>query len=337
MTIPAFSLVSTVYNEKNRLADTITDLENQSIKPSECIIVDAGSTDGTYESLQQWAASSAFPVIVLQKLRCNVAQGRNLAISLTKNDIIVSTDFGCRFHTDWLKSLINVLVNNKVDVVGGAFSVILDKHPSTVCKADFILSNEYKISFDKYFSASSRSIVYYKKVWEKLGGYCEWLTLAADDTIFWRMILNSNISYSFAQEPYVYWGRHKTYMAFGKEAYRYGLGDGEAKINYRNFLSHSLETSLRYLFFVFLLLSLFYLSAFSIFGILGFAGLRSYYYAFRRWKNSTYSNDLKVLLSSILLIETSRLYYLKGYLSGLLLATKEQKAGRIKLRFLNIT
>ena len=75
-----FTLVSTVFNESKRLNQTIGDLSQQTLQPSEIIITDAGSTDGTYEILLKWKENSAIPITILRKTGCNIAEGRNLAI-----------------------------------------------------------------------------------------------------------------------------------------------------------------------------------------------------------------------------------------------------------------
>src|SRR5690348_14386267 len=111
-----FTLVSTVFNEAKRLDQTIADLNAQTVQPSEIVITDAGSTDGTYERLLQWRAESSVPIIILQKHKCNVAEGRNKAIRTAKYDIIASTDFGCRFHQNWLKTLIAPFENPDVNI-----------------------------------------------------------------------------------------------------------------------------------------------------------------------------------------------------------------------------
>ena len=53
MTQP-FTLVSTVFNEINRLEYSIREIERQSLLPDKIIIVDAGSRDGTFERLLDW-------------------------------------------------------------------------------------------------------------------------------------------------------------------------------------------------------------------------------------------------------------------------------------------
>ena len=47
-----FTLVSTIFNESRRLPQTIADLEAQTVQPTEIIITDAGSTDGTWALLE---------------------------------------------------------------------------------------------------------------------------------------------------------------------------------------------------------------------------------------------------------------------------------------------
>jgi glycosyltransferase involved in cell wall biosynthesis len=331
----SFSLVTTVFNEKKRLDQTISDIENQTLKPSEILIADAGSTDGTLERLNQWKNESQIKIVVFVLQGCNIAEGRNEAIRRAGHELIVSTDFGCRYKPDWLKSLILPFEDPEIQVVGGAFEIIKEEVKTQAAKADFVLQNGYPVVMDQYFSVSSRSIAYYRSVWEKVGGYLEWLTLAADDTIFWRMIRQNKFRYHLVKEPNVFWLRHKSYKAFAKEAFRYGLGDGESLINFKNMRSHVVETGLRYSFFVVLfllpliLVSGSWMLAFSLFP-LSF-GLRSYRNAYRNWRNLKENYGIGVLFGSFRLIELSRWQYLKGYFKGWLTPTPAQKEGRKKL------
>ena len=48
---------------------------------------------------------------------CNIAEGRNEAIKRAENELIVSTDFGCRYHKKWLESLVTPFDNPEVKVV----------------------------------------------------------------------------------------------------------------------------------------------------------------------------------------------------------------------------
>ncbi len=327
-----FSLVSTVFNEAARLPQTIADLEAQSLKPLEIVITDAGSSDATWEILNEWKQKSKIQIVLLQEKGCNVARGRNLAIQAASCDLIASTDFGCRFHPDWLQSIISPFMNEKVQVVGGAFSIQTDELATRAAQADYVLQNGYPVVMDEYFSVSSRSIAYKRLIWEEIGGYEEWLTLAADDTIFWRLIKKKGFHCVLVDEPYVSWMRHRTFHAFAKEAFRYGLGDGESGINLRNTVSHVVETGMRYFFFLLVLctplLVLNQLWWFFLLFVPSCLGLRSYWNAFRNWQSLDRNFPMSVLLASFYLIEFSRLFYLKGYVRGYFLATDKVKEKR---------
>ena len=321
----SFTLVSTIFNEINRLPQTIADLESQIVQPDEIIITDAGSTDGTYELLQDWQSRSLVPIVLIQEKGCNVARGRNLAIERASHDFIVSTDFGCRFHPRWTESITRPFDNDPhLDVCGGAFKVTESDITSLAAKSDYILQGGYPVVMDSFFSVSSRSIAYKRQVWEKVGGYPEWLTLAADDTIFWKLIKKHGFKYIFIEEPYVFWGRHKTNKAFAREAFRYGLGDGESRINFRNFISHLIETGMRYTLFLglviipCLILTGLVSPPFFLILILFIPGLRSYKNAWKNWqlvRSSKY--NLTAFINSLVQLELSRLGYLRGFVKGL--------------------
>jgi glycosyltransferase involved in cell wall biosynthesis len=328
-----FSLVSTVFNEAKRLRDTISDLEAQTVLPTEIIITDAGSKDGTLDILNEWKDRSNVPVIILQKKGCNVAEGRNMAINAATTDIIVSTDFGCRFRPEWLNSLTGPLNDNSIMVVGGAYAVDERDQDTLPSQAAYIMSDGYCVDVEApWFIPSSRSIAYRKEVYENIGGYCEWLTLAADDLVFGKEILAKGYRFYPVNKPYVYWGRHKKAIGFIKEANRYGLGDGEAKVNLRNFLSTGIEQLFRLLLLLSLLVIAFGVLLLRLpvwaycIPVLFMPGLRTYYYYTRKWlrfKSSKYNT--RVFLYGFYLLEATKYAYIRGYIKGFLFATPVQK------------
>ena len=333
-----FSLVSTIFNEASRLKQSLDEIENQTVTPDEIIIVDAGSTDGTIEMLNEAAKKSKSVIKVIVSKGCNVAQGRNLAIKNSSNDLIVSTDFGCRYDKRWLETLVSYFEkDSELQVVGGGFAINESDIDTPAGRADYILQNGYKLKLDDTFSVSSRSIAYYKSVWEKIGGYHEWLTLAADDTIFWREIKREGFKYAIDPQPLVFWNRHKTVKQFAKEAGRYGLGDGEGKINFRNFISNVVETALRWSIIPFLLIFVFLIPLdlkvyFAPVFVLQLFGLRSYVNAvknMRRINNPKYG--ITNLPLAFWMIETQRWAYIKNYVKGWLFKSGEQKEGQSQL------
>ncbi len=328
-----FSLVSTVFNEMSRIQATINDIENQTLKPSQIVITDAASTDGTFEELQKWSKLSSIDIIVLQKMKCNVAEGRNMAIQRATFDLIVSTDFGCRFHPEWLQSLVMHFENPHVKVVGGNFSVLEKELNSWAERAAYICANGYNNQMDDSFLPSSRSIAYYKSVWEVVGGYPENLTLAGDDTTFANDLKKKGFEIALSPEPLVYWLRPSTLAGYLKEAKRYAIGDAESRDyqNVRNVVVNSAEFILKLIFLLlmtglltrWLTLNLFTGGVF----IISCLGWRSVYRIFLRWLRL---RSLKYGISSffyaLFFFDISRLNYLYWYIKTLLSEPKKARS-----------
>lgn len=318
-----FSLVSTVFNENNRLSQTISDIEAQTNKPAEIVITDAWSTDGTWETLLKWKDNSLTPITLLREKGCNVARGRNLAIQNTKHDIIVSTDFGCRFDPQWLDDITNPFINPETKVVGGSFAVDENEINSNVAKAVYILSNGYKMVY-KNTVPSSRSIAYYKAVWLQVGGYPEQLTLAGDDTFFGKKIIKEGYNIIWQKNPRVYWMRPESLLAYRKESYRYGKGAGESRDprNRRNVFINGAELTLKLLFILLvggLIIHQSYRTniVFLLVTIVSFGGFRGVFSTvIKWWKLRSKKYHLGILLLSIITYDLLRIEYIKGFING---------------------
>ncbi|MBC7451305.1 MAG: glycosyltransferase, partial [Cytophagales bacterium] len=323
-----------------RLEQTIEELKQQTLQPSEIIITDAGSTDGTYQILVHWQKESVIPIKILQKHRCNVAEGRNMAIQAATNNLIASTDFGCRFHPQWLESIITPFQDPAVKAVGGAFAVKEDELNTLAAKAAYLLFDGYKDDIhEDWFTPTSRSVAYYKEVFDRVGGYCEWLTLAADDTVFGRLVKKGGYHFHMVDKRYVYWGRHISAAGYIKEAFRYGLGDGEAHINMRSTIAKVLELIFRSICLTGVLIMTpmvlsGMLSPFLFIALLPFCiGFRSYIRHIKVWcRLRSEKYNLKVFLYSLYLLELTRYQYLKGYYKGYVQSPAFRKEGALKLK-----
>lgn len=327
-----FSLVSTIFNEAKRLEQTIADLEAQTLQPSEIIITDAGSTDGSWEMLQAWKKRSQVPIVLLQENKCNVARGRNLAIEMTYYDLIVSTDFGCRFNPNWTQSIVSPFCDPSVQVVGGAYGVDEQTISTNAAKGNYVLTNGYEVDIHTWFIPSSRSIAYYKKVWEDVGRYPEWLTLAADDLVFGLKLRAKSYTWHISEDKQVLWLRHNKAEQYAKESFRYGLGDGEARVNVRNTIVIIAEQILKFIFLTSAIIAI-QSFLFALIGLLiGALGFRSYYTVYKSWQRfNSDKYDFKILIYSLYLFELNRYKYLSGYLQGYFSKRPEVIAGREEL------
>ncbi len=85
------SVVIPTFNRWESLERTLEALTGQSRKPDEVIVVDDGSTDGTWERLWAWRSHSGdrLPLLMLRQPNRGPGQARNLGVAQARGDIVV--------------------------------------------------------------------------------------------------------------------------------------------------------------------------------------------------------------------------------------------------------
>lgn len=232
------SLVTTVLNDRQGVLAFFSRMEQQTRRPDEIVVVDAQSTDGTWEVLREEAARTDQPWKLLAwQESCNVARGRNRAIAAASHEAIVSTDIGCDWEPEWLEELVApLLAKHDVEVVIGSWAVPKDSVVTPWGKTEYAFRPSSKLEAKPESQGTSRSIAYRKTAWKKLGGYPEDLTLAADDTCFDRLVKKHRLVSAAAPRIRCYWHRHSKLKGFLKEEWRYFYGDGEAGLHMKHFV-----------------------------------------------------------------------------------------------------
>jgi len=219
------SVIATVKNEVQTVHRLLDSLATQTRPPDEVIIVDGGSTDGTVEVLEEYAAGGALPLKVLSRPGTNISQGRNAAIAAATGEIIASTDAGVRLSPNWLEELVSSFTEG-VHVVGGFFL----PDPQTVFETALgatILPVLADVKLGE-FLPSSRSVAFRKAAWERVGGYPEWLDYCED--LVFDFKLRELGPFAFAPRALAHFRPRKSLVAFFKQYYRYARGDGKADL-----------------------------------------------------------------------------------------------------------
>jgi glycosyltransferase involved in cell wall biosynthesis len=220
------TLIATVLDEEINLTEWWGSIVGQSRLPDEMVVVDGGSRDGTVRELTSLADGAPFEVHVEVLEGGNIAQGRNRAIALAANRIVAVTDAGCILEPHWLENILRPMREDEtVRLVAGFYQPLRGGWFQEL-SACVTIPLSWEVTEDR-FMPSSRSLAFDREVWEKAGGYPEWLAIG-EDMYFnhaWKKI---GIKHALAKDALVYWRMRENLPALLKQYFLYARGDGEA-------------------------------------------------------------------------------------------------------------
>lgn len=205
------SVVVTVLNEADNILGLLLGLLNQTQQPNEVVVVDAGSTDGTLQLIKVFREKYPnFPLKVFSK-KGNRSFGRNFGIKKTQSSWLALTDAGCLPHKTWLEELIKSAQETKVEVVAGYYDACpRNKFEAAVIPYMLVMPDQLD---PNHFLPATRSMLFKKEVWQKMGGFSEDLTLSEDYALAHK-IAKSEFKISFTQKAKVTWLPIQTWTHF---------------------------------------------------------------------------------------------------------------------------
>jgi len=214
--------VVTVLNEAGTIDALLESIAAQRRPPDEIVVSDGGSTDGTLAALAAW--STRLPVRVIQEAGANISRGRNLAIAATRAEIIAVTDAGVRLDPEWLARLWDEMTP-ETDVVSGFFRA----DPQTTFERALGATTLPDVEEVKArgFLPSSRSVMFRRRAWERVGGYPEWLDYC-EDLVFDFALRRGGCRFAFAPDAIAWFRPRRSLPAFFRQYYLYARGDGKA-------------------------------------------------------------------------------------------------------------
>ena len=220
---PEFTAICTVLNESKGIDRFLQSLSAQTLQPSEVIFVDGGSQDGTADRIEHWAQTSGINVRLLVEPGATIAKGRNRAIEQSTHEAVVAIDAGCVLHPDYCRALVGSLTEHPdADLVGGIY---LSSQGGRWSK--YFIPHWPDCDWDE-FLPSSRSLLIRKSVWQKCGGYPEYLTKTGEDTLFDINYRRYSKKWVFSLRAIAHWEGPATESQALALANSYGVGDGES-------------------------------------------------------------------------------------------------------------
>lgn len=223
--MPAVSVAATVRDEAGRIGDFVEGLLAQTHAPDEIVVVDGGSTDGTWEELVRLAARE--PTLRVDRFPgSTIAAGRNRAIALARGPWVALTDAGTVASPDWLARLCAATGDEgTVDVVSGFYAPggtsLFERMLATVTQP-----HPDEVDPDR-FLPSARSMLLRKEWWDRVGGFPEWLR-HCEDLVFDLELKRRGARFAFAPDAEVRWEARPDLRGFFRQYLAYARGDGHA-------------------------------------------------------------------------------------------------------------
>ena len=315
------SLIATILNEKDNIEKWFDGILSQSVIPDEIVIVDGGSTDGTWEWLLE--KSGGNKAIKVFKRPGNISTGRNYAIKNSQWDIIVVTDAGCIYDRDWFKKIIQPISSGGSELSSTAFGPWFEDKDSFLTFLIAAATIPSKNEFQKDWLPSSRSIAFKKSLWSKVGGYPEWIPIC-EDIVFDLELKKIGARFEYIREPLVFWQPRKTLKKYFKQLYKYTKSDGHGKL----WLNRQLIRYIVYAFSAILLVVSFVISKFFL-AVL-FLGLFIYTKKFLvRWLSFTEDFNIAKRIIGVILMPFIIIFGDLAKMSGWPVGVYERRIGKI--------
>lgn len=303
------SLIVTVLNEEKHIGILIDSVANQSIIPSELIIVDGGSNDRTIslinDKIKQYVNKLNIKIFVKKG---NRSIGRNEGIKQSSSNLILITDSGCILHKDWVKNITKPFLEKSTNVVAGYYK---GKYKSIFQKSliPYVLVMKDNIDPENFLPAT-RSMALRKKIWNKLGGFNKKFS-HNEDFVFASKIRQEGINIKFVKDAIVYWYPRQNLFQTFKMFFRFAYGDIQSKI----IRSKIIYLFLRYVVGIYLIIMAFIMKSVVLNTIIGLLVISYVLWSVK--KNYKYVKHYLALIYLPILQFTSDLAVISGSLLGL--------------------
>lgn len=223
------SVVVTVLNEARDIERGVASLLAQKPSATEVIVVDGGSTDGTWERLVEMQAQDA-RLVAIRDETCSlkhspgpISRGRNTAIRAARSEVIATADAGCAYAPNWLANLTAPVVAGSAEyALGGS---CLDLSAATVW--DLASAHFFGVRLEQDAptkSCTARSMAFRRELWEKIGGFPEDVFFG-EDTLFDLRARNVTMP-AFVKDAKAFYRPQFSLISACRQLASYSVSDG---------------------------------------------------------------------------------------------------------------
>ena len=185
---PKITVIMSVFNGSEFLAESIQSILDQTFKEFEFIIVDDGSTDNSLDIIRSFESADS-RIKVISKLNEGLAKSLNTAISISKGEYIARMDADDISYKNRLEKQYEFMQKNKsIDLCGCSMDIIDEL--GNVTSEKIQASNNHEILKKRFFQSPILHITFFGKklFFLKNNGYREEFKYAQDYDLVMRGI-----------------------------------------------------------------------------------------------------------------------------------------------------
>ena len=203
------SVIIPARNEEQSILLLLDSLAGQTMKPSEIVITDAGSTDRTAEIIEGY--KTTMPIRLVRAAAALPGRARNLAAAQATSEWLAFIDAGVQPEPDWLEELALPAMAGSAadadvidaDVVYGTYAPVVNTLFKQ-CVAIATIAPPVEVAGKLVRSRSIVSALMKRSVWEQVGGFPENLR-SAEDLLFMNRIEAAGFRVAQAPAALVHW------------------------------------------------------------------------------------------------------------------------------------
>ena len=206
---PKVSVVMPNYNWWKYIAEAIESILNQTFTDFEFIIIDDGSTDNSWEIIQEYAKKDDRIIAIKNEKNLKICKTLNKWIKLAKWEYIARMDSDDVAKNNWLEKIYNkIILDENLGVVWTNFEII-DENWEKKWEKRFPETNEEcknAIWFRNPFAHNT--VIFRKQCFEEFWGYNEEFLYAEDLELwirFWQKYYFYNIQEYLVKYRIFWW------------------------------------------------------------------------------------------------------------------------------------
>ncbi|MFM2337669.1 MAG: hypothetical protein RL115_862 [Bacteroidota bacterium] len=200
------SLVIPVFNETDSIISLLESVEQQTLQPTEVVIVDGESTDDTVFKIQNFIFTKS-NYTLLQPGRAMPGRGRNIGTAAAKYHWIAYTDAGIKLDINWLKNLAETAnLHKEASIVYGNYHPIVE----TAFDKAAVINYVSPLRNGENRGKSIASCLVKKEVWNRVEGFPDWR--AAEDLIFMEKAEKAGFTFVYCPAAIIHWKLSPDYI-----------------------------------------------------------------------------------------------------------------------------